>query len=97
MLALVSTHRPPYHTPLLLSLHDQAGHTCSRFIRDELPKNLFEKLQAAGGADVKSTERAILQVHPPPRVTTCFAVRACLIARLNTRHSSPARGAKTGP
>jgi hypothetical protein len=62
-------------------LHDQAGHTCSRFIRDELPKNLFEKLQAAGGADVKSTERAILQVHPPPRVITCYAVRACPSSR----------------
>ena len=44
--------------------HGKSGHHCSRFVRDELPKNLFEKLESLGKDNsVKGTEKAILQAH----------------------------------
>ena len=44
--------------------HGKSGHHCARFVRDELPKNLFEKLEGLGNNNtIKGTEKAILQAH----------------------------------
>lgn len=43
--------------------HGNFGHNCAQFVKDELPKTLFEKLGMAAANGVKSTEKAIIQAH----------------------------------